>query len=215
MHVQLEATNTSIGTSSMINLTTGSYNTALGKGSMQNATTAGSNTCVGESSGLNILTTFGNTCLGNSSSTSGDSNTYVGYSSGDGSYGNSTTTIYNLGLGYESLSHVTGSYNVGIGYQGGRNLTTGSNCICISHLGVAAETGIIRIGTSGTHTTTYLVGTVNIPTATIAGVINLPTTTSSAGIININSSRSHARLRDSKYISWRQCRKFYHYRVWM
>ncbi len=181
--------NTALGLSSMINLTTGSYNTAVGKGSMQNTTTAGSNTCVGESSGININTTFGNTCIGVTSSTSGDSNTYVGYSSGDGSYGNSTTTIYNSSLGYESLKKTEGGYNIGIGYRGGYNLTTGSNNLCIGHLGVAAETGIIRIGTSGTHTATHLVGTVNIPTATISGVINLPTTSSTAGIIYKNSER--------------------------
>ncbi len=249
--------NTAVGLSSMINLTTGSYNTAIGKGSMQNATTAGSNACIGESSGININTAFGNTCIGVTSSTSGDSNTYVGYSSGDGSFGNSTTTIYNSSLGYESLKKTEGGYNIGIGYRGGYNLTTGSNNICIGNLGVAAETGIIRIGTSGTHTTTYIYGTIQSPiiagieshgtvasqrkialwntgtdfdyfgfgistsqldyntgntaahvfyagtstttkveilrlasgAITVAGVLNLPTTSSTAGIINQNSIR--------------------------
>ena len=52
----------------------------------------------------------------------------------------------------------TGSNNIGIGHDAGYNLTSGSNDIDIGNEGVAAESGIIRIGTAGTQTATYIAG---------------------------------------------------------
>jgi hypothetical protein len=48
-----------------------------------------------------------------------------------------------------------------VGYQAGYNLTTGSNNIDIGNLGVSSESGIIRIGTAGAQTTTYVAGIVH------------------------------------------------------
>ena len=48
-----------------------------------------------------------------------------------------------------------------MGYSAGFNLTNGSNNICIGNSGLAADSGIIRIGTSGAHTDTYLAGVVH------------------------------------------------------
>ena len=42
------------------------------------------------------------------------------------------------------------------------NLTTGDNNIDIGNQGVAGESGIIRVGTIGTHTATLLTGPVGI-----------------------------------------------------
>jgi hypothetical protein len=44
------------------------------------------------------------------------------------------------------------------GFHGGYNLTTGSYNIDIGNPGVAAESGIIRIGTAGTQTSAYIAG---------------------------------------------------------
>lgn len=66
-------------------------------------------------------------------------------------------------MGHRALANnTTGSSNVAIGYHGGLNLTTGSNNIDIGSPGVAAESGVIRIGTvTGTTSTqkaTYIAG---------------------------------------------------------
>ena len=48
--------------------------------------------------------------------------------------------------------------NIAEGYKAGYNLTTGSNNIDIGNLGVAAESGTIRIGTTSTQTKTFIAG---------------------------------------------------------
>jgi hypothetical protein len=49
------------------------------------------------------------------------------------------------------LNNKTGSSNIAVGSQAGSNLTTGSNNIHIGNLGVAGESGKIRIGKQGTQ----------------------------------------------------------------
>ena len=66
----------------------------------------------------------------------------------------------NTAIGYSALSRTTSSFNIGLGYDAGSAHVTGDNNIYIGHRGIADETGIIRIGTAGTHTQTYLQGTV-------------------------------------------------------
>jgi hypothetical protein len=66
-------------------------------------------------------------------------------------YGNKTGN-YNTASGTDALySNTTGSTNIAEGYKAGYNLTTGSNNIDIGNLGVAAESGTIRIGTTSTQ----------------------------------------------------------------
>jgi hypothetical protein len=50
---------------------------------------------------------------------------------------------------------------VAVGYAAGYNQTTGSNNIYIGHRGVAAESGVTRIGTPDTQTETYIAGIEN------------------------------------------------------
>jgi trimeric autotransporter adhesin len=54
--------------------------------------------------------------------------------------------------------NTTGSNNIAVGYNAGFNLTTGSNNIDIGNSGVAGESNKIRIGTSGTHSETFVAG---------------------------------------------------------
>jgi hypothetical protein len=73
-------------------------------------------------------------------------------------YGNKTGN-YNTASGTDALySNTTGSSNIGEGYKAGYNLTTGSNNIDIGNLGVAAESGTIRIGTTSTHNAAFIAG---------------------------------------------------------
>jgi len=74
------------------------------------------------------------------------------------SYGNKTGN-YNTASGTDALySNTTGSSNIAEGYKAGYSLTTGSNNIDIGNLGVAGESGTIRIGTTSTQTATFIAG---------------------------------------------------------
>jgi trimeric autotransporter adhesin len=62
-------------------------------------------------------------------------------------------------MGVKALfSNTTGSNNIALGQLAGYYLTTGSNNIQIGHKGKAADNAIIRIGTPGTQTVTYVAG---------------------------------------------------------
>jgi hypothetical protein len=50
-----------------------------------------------------------------------------------------------------------------MGTLAGYNLTTGSNNIDIGNQGLAGESGVIRIGTAGTHTNTLFTQTGRLP----------------------------------------------------
>ena len=67
--------------------------------------------------------------------------------------GNSNTAI-----GIEALESNTTGNNTALGVNAGFNLTTGSNNIDIGALGVAGESGKIRMGKSGTHNATFIAG---------------------------------------------------------
>jgi hypothetical protein len=132
--------NAASGYQSLYKNTTGTFNTASGSGALYGNTTA------------DYSTASGYQALYNSN---GGSNTATGYQAlfANTSGGNNTAT------GLHSLaSNTTGSSNVAVGWHAGYNLTTGSNNIDISNVGVAAEGGVIRIGTTGTQTKTYLAG---------------------------------------------------------
>src|SRR5205823_682274 len=54
---------------------------------------------------------------------------------------------------------------IGLGANAGDNLTTGDNNIDIGNGGVAAEANIIRVGTQGTQTKTFIAGIIGAPIA--------------------------------------------------
>jgi hypothetical protein len=49
------------------------------------------------------------------------------------------------------------------GYGAGVNLVKGENDIDIGNAGVAGDAGVIRIGTTGTHTATFVAGIRGVP----------------------------------------------------
>src|SRR5207249_1893977 len=57
--------------------------------------------------------------------------------------------------------NTAGSGNIALGEDAGFHLTFGSNNISIGNKGVAGESGIIRIGTAGRHTDTFLTGVIH------------------------------------------------------
>ena len=72
---------------------------------------------------------------------------------------NNTTGNNNTAVGSEALrNNNSGNNNIALGNSAGSNLITGSDNIDIGNVGVAGESGVIRIGTEGTHTATYIAG---------------------------------------------------------
>lgn len=67
----------------------------------------------------------------------------------------------NTAVGFRALQNTTGSFNVALGLRAGANHVTGDNNVYIDNPGLAAESGVIRIG--DTQTQTYLSGTVTAP----------------------------------------------------
>src|SRR5262245_44263583 len=70
-----------------------------------------------------------------------------------------TTGNWNTAVGTLALSNnITGSLNTALGVEAGSLLTTGSHNIHIGNQGDAADDALIRIGTVGTQTRTFIAG---------------------------------------------------------
>ena len=149
--------NTAAGYRSMYFNSTGSNNTASGYQALYSNTTGSYNTASGYEALSSNSTADYNTALGFGAlySNNGADNTATGY---DALYANTSGTD-NTADGLHALANNTiGSSNIAEGWHAGYNLTTGSNNIDIGNVGVAAESGAIRIGTTGTQTKTYIAG---------------------------------------------------------
>ncbi len=155
--------NTAVGYLALPANTTGSYTTAVGSYSLQANTTGGYNTGFGAYSLIANTTGSGNTAFG-----------YAGLRS-------MKTGSNNIGFGYQSLYlNSTGSNNIAMGYQGGYYVLSGSNNIEIGSLGAFADDNLIRIGTQGTQTKTYIAG---ISDAQITGAAVYVTSSGQLGVL--------------------------------
>jgi hypothetical protein len=174
--------NTASGTFALQANTSGYYNVASGASALQANSTGFENTAVGFAALGNNTTDSGLVAVGyqalqNDASSGlfsvGGANSAVGYQAlqSDSSGGDNTGFGYqsllsntaggnNTALGALSLNNSTGSGNIGIGFLGGSGLTSGSYDIDIGNQGASGDNGIIRIGTPGTQTRTYLAGSV-------------------------------------------------------
>jgi hypothetical protein len=149
--------NTAEGQNALFSLTSGGYNTAVGFFSLRSDTTSSFNTAVGAG------TLLANTADNNTATGVG---ALLSNSTGEASTANgvfalisNTTGIENTAVGYKALySNSTGAKNIALGWLAGQDLTTGDYNIDIGNFGVAGESGAVRIGTTGVHTTTYLAG---------------------------------------------------------
>lgn len=150
--------NAAFGFSALYSNTTGIENAAFGYDALDQNTTGNSNAAFGGQVMAGNATGSNNSAFGYwamSGAFSGTDNTAVGYESLLGNVRGS----FNTALGDSSLNHnVNGSYNVGVGASAGANISSGSNNIDISNAGTTTDSGIIRIGTAGTQTSTFIAG---------------------------------------------------------
>ena len=137
--------NTANGFQALFSNTSGSYNTANGIQALYSNVSGHDNTATGDYALYN--------------NTAGDNNT----ASGRLALYDNTTGSQNTAYGLFALENTTsGNNNIALGANAGINLTVGDNNIDIGNTGVAGESGIIRIGTDGTHTDTFLAGSVTL-----------------------------------------------------
>jgi hypothetical protein len=150
--------NVAVGYESLYFNSTGDNNTASGYAALYSNTTGGNNTAVAYKSLYSNTTGTYNNAVGVEAlytNTTGADNDALG---ADALFENKTG-IENIAIGSLALYHnTTGNDNVAIGFHAGNSLTSGSYDIYISNVGVATESGIIRIGTSGTQTAAYISG---------------------------------------------------------
>jgi hypothetical protein len=155
--------NNASGSSALHNNTTGKNNNAMGDEALLSSTTADNNNAVGHAALFSNTTGAGNSAIGTEAlfiNTTGSSNNAIGF-----------LALY---------SNTSGSYNVGIGYEAGYNLTSGSNNIDIANHGMAADSGVIRIGIPGTQTQAFVAG---VATAQITGSAVYVTSNGQLGVL--------------------------------
>ena len=168
--------NVAIGVNALQSDTSGYQNTAIGVWALNHNASGQGNVAIGDSALYYNTAGGGNVAIGWSalgSNTNGYENTGVGQQTLDSNTSGiqngadgyqalffNTIGSYNTAVGYNALlNNVSGSNNIALGNLAGENITGSSN-IDIGNLGVAGEKGIIRIGTPGIQTATYLSGTV-------------------------------------------------------
>jgi trimeric autotransporter adhesin len=132
---------------------TGNYNTAVGFQSLNKTTTGTDNTAIGLYSGYSNTSGANNTALGDSalfSNTTASDNTAVGYKA---LYTNTTATRQ-VAVGYLALEDSNGNGNIGVGYGAGKDITSGTDNVCVGDLagssqgGLTTGAGNVFIGTS-------------------------------------------------------------------
>ena len=151
--------------------------TAIGNTSLQLATNAPSTVAIGNQVMSSLLTGSGNTivgALGMRNATATNENSGLGF---DVLHDNLTSPS-NTAMGWEAGFGITGGtgFNVLLGKSCCQNLLTGgsnivlgnnaaanyvgaeSNNIILAAAGVAAESGVIRLGINATHTSTFIQG---------------------------------------------------------
>ena len=139
-------------------ITTGTSNTALGKLALASDSSGDSNTAIGYEAMVSSTTGSQNVAVGAwsmfNAAVGADNNTAIGYSA-----------LYNL---------ATGDNNIALGVNSGINLTAAnSNNILIGSGGIVGDSGRIRIGTSGTQTTTFIAGIDGVNVGSVAKVVTL------------------------------------------
>lgn len=170
--------NTAVGHEALLHNTTGIANTAFGDSALTMNTIGYNNTAAGFGAMFvnttgNVNTAYGSFALNNN--TTGSENTVVGFDAllfNTTGSDNTATGVFalefnatgsnNTSSGFRSLgNNSTGNSNIALGFEAGLNLTTGDNNIDIGNAGVADESGIIRIGTAGTHRAAVIAGVSN------------------------------------------------------
>ena len=160
--------NTANGFSALFLNTSGTYNTADGINALHDNTSGTYNTADGADTLPWNTTGIDNTAIGNAAlyfNTTGSENTANGFDAlllnitGNDNTAVGVYALSNLG----AVGSAGGTNNIAVGSEAGSAFTANeSSDIDIGNVGVTGESGIIRIGTEGVQSDTFLVGNVGI-----------------------------------------------------
>jgi len=152
------ASNTATGFNSLFLNTTGASNVANGNGALYSNTNGSANTANGYKTLLSNTTGSENTANGATALYTNTAGTY-NVANGVGALVVNTVGNGNTADGYFALGHnTTGSDNIALGSSAGLDITTGDFNIDIGHIGAASDEGVIRIGTIGNQSETFIAG---------------------------------------------------------
>ena len=172
------------------------FNTGIGNQALRANAGGLGNTASGAQALFGNISGANNTADGSwtlYSNTNGSGNTAVGSSA----LFNNLTGGFNTALGANALAIcASGSGNIAIGFQAGGNLSTNSNNIDIGSPGLAADNGIIRLGTPGAQTNAFIAGTIfgdgggltNVNAATVRGLTIQQNTNGAPNVIEGSSA---------------------------
>ena len=149
--------NTATGVGALFQNTSGADNTATGFNALALNTVGIQLTASGYAALFNNTTGNDNTAAGFAAlyaNTTGDNNTASGY---EALYTNKNG-VQNTAACMNALYAATGSNNIAIGYEAGYKVTSGGNNIEIGNEGASADNKVIRIGTEGNQTKTFIAG---------------------------------------------------------
>jgi trimeric autotransporter adhesin len=181
--------NTANGAYALYSNLSGSGNTANGYHALYLNTSGADNTANGRAALYNNTGGIENTADGVqalNSNTNGTENTAVGYQAMFSNTGFFVAGSDNTAIGWQALYGNTSGYNnIALGAQAGYSITTGSDNIDIFDGGTASDAGVIRIGTPGYQTQTFIAG--------ISGV-----TAASGVAVYVNSSGQLGTLTSSR-----------------
>lgn len=155
-----QSQDTAVGSQALLANTTGFQDTGTGYRALYGNTSGSYNTASGAFA-LNVNTagTFdtasGAQALENNST--GSNNVANGFQAlWQNTTGSRNTADGSLAL----LANSSGSGNIALGYQAGYNILNGNNNIDIGNAGSSGDNSIIRLGTPGVQTATYVAGTI-------------------------------------------------------
>jgi hypothetical protein len=196
--------NTALGQEALISLDlpNGTGNTALGRTSLMSNTTGQDNTAVGRSALVANTSGIANVAVGADAlgvNSTGDANVAIGNSAlfantvsdntavGTGALLATQTGVRNTAVGRNALLlNQNGEHNIAIGYSAGASAGDLSHGIYIGNNGASAvANSSIWLGTTGTHTATFIAGIRGVTTA-VADAI--PVLIGSTGQLGTTSS---------------------------
>jgi endosialidase-like protein len=176
--------NAAIGDQVLTSNTTGYFNNAFGHFALAFNTTGYENTAIGAYALESNKTGYRNTAIGHAALASGTGNDNT--ANGVNALVSNATGNNNVAIGIAALEKkTTGSRNIALGSGAGRNLNIGDDNIHIGNQGLPRESNVIRIGTVGTQTNTFIAGISGVTVAGGVAVVidangQLGTSTSSA-----------------------------------
>lgn len=186
LHANTGQSNSAFGSNALNSNTSGNTNTAVGSFALADNTTGGSNTALGAAALLSNVNGSYNTAVGQdalSGNSSSGANTAVGFGALTGVIGNGSTAIgynalnvstggNNTAVGSSALLYLaTGNNNIAIGGSAGANITQGGSNITIYDVGQPFDNGVIRIGTNGAQTQTFIAGITGVTTGGTASPV--------------------------------------------